>query len=228
MRIISHRGAAGLAPENTIAGIQAGAKTKADAIEFDIRVSSDGKLVLSHDAKLRRTHGVNRKVSDMKASEIKKIKSSEGHGVPTLDEAIAVAGKKHLVIEGKREDWAEPLAKALKKYPQSGDWTVISFDHNELHKFKVLCPHMVVYVLEHRNIFDAINAARIYNFNGIDVNFWSLNPLAYWLARRHGLSIVVYTVNKVWQARLLARLYPAISITTDVPHQMEFLQKRSA
>lgn len=223
MRIIGHRGAAGLAPENTIIAIKTGAKTVADAIEFDIRVSSDGKLILSHDASLQRTHGDNRKVRDMRASEIKKIQSPAGHHVPTLEEAITAAGKKNLFIEGKREDWAEPLVRTLKKHPESKNWTVISFDHNELHKFKELCPDMTTYVLEHRNPFDAINAARVYGFSGVDINFWTLNPLAYWLARRHNLDVVVYTVNKPWQARLLRKLYPEISITTDFPDQMEFL-----
>ncbi len=224
MRIIAHRGAKGLAPENTIASIKAGAKTKADAIEFDVRVSSDGKLVLSHDASLKRTHGVKKKVHDMKASEIKKIQSAEGHGVPTLEEAMQAAGNKALFIEGKRETWAEPLAKALKKHPNRKNLTVISFDHQALDRFSDLCPDIPVYVLEHRNALDAINAARLYGFNGIDVNFWTLNPLAYWLAKRHKLEIIVYTVNKPWQARLLRKLYPDVDITTDHPHQMEFLK----
>ncbi|RTK93702.1 hypothetical protein EKI60_05155 [Candidatus Saccharibacteria bacterium] len=226
MRVISHRGAAGLAPENTIEAIKQGARSNADAIEFDVRVSSDGKLVLSHDANLKRTHGVNRKVRDMRAAEIRKIQSPEGHRVPTLAQALEAAGTKQLIIEGKRETWAEPLAVLLKKFPAKKRVTVISFDHQALHAFSQLCPEIPVYVLEHKNAFDAINAARVYNFNGIDVNFWTLNPLAYWLARRHKLEVVVYTVNKPWQARLLRKLYPSISITTDHPHQMKFLQKR--
>lgn len=224
MRIIAHRGAKGLAPENTIASIIAGAKSKADAIEFDIRVSSDDKLVLSHDASLKRTHGVKKKVHDMKASEIRKVQSPEGHGVPTLAEAMQAAGDKPLFIEGKRENWAVPLAKALAKHPNRERLTVISFDHQALDQFSQLCPDIPVYVLEHRNPLDAINAARIYGFNGIDVNFWTLNPLVYWLARRHKLEITVYTVNKLWQARLLLRLYPAINITTDHPHLLQAIK----
>lgn len=224
MRVISHRGAAGLAPENTIEAIKKGAKSKVDAIEFDIRISSDGKLVLSHDASLKRTHGVKKKVSDMKAHEIKKVQSPLGHSVPTLEEAIKAAGKMPLFIEGKRETWSEALAKALKDHPERGDITVISFDHQALHEFAELCPDIATYVLEHRNPFDAINAARIFGFTGIDVNYWTLNPLAYWLAKRHNLQVVVYTVNKPWIARLLRFLYPTISITTDYPDQMQFLR----
>lgn len=226
MRVISHRGAAGLAPENTIAAIKEGARAKVDAVEFDIRVSSDGKLILSHDASLKRTHGVKKKVRHMRAAEIKKIQSPEGHSVPTLEEAMQAAGKKPLFIEGKRETWAIPLAKILKQHPRRKDLTVISFDHQALHAFSQLCPGITTYVLEHRNAFDAINAARVYDFNGIDVNYWTLNPLAYWLAKRHNLEITVYTVNKPWLARLLRYFYPTISITTDFPNKMQFLRDK--
>ena len=226
MRVISHRGAAGLAPENTIAAIKKGAATAVDAIEFDIRVSSDGALVLSHDASLKRTHGVKRKVRDMKASEIKKVESPEGHGVPTLAEAMKAAGDKPLFIEGKREDWAQPLAQALGGHPRRKDFTVISFDHQALKEFKELCPDIKTYVLENHNALDAINAARLFGFEGIDVNYNTLNPLAYWLAKRHGLEMVVYTVNKKWIARLLRFLYPSVSITTDHPTDMLFLRKK--
>ncbi|MCA9329713.1 hypothetical protein KDA11_03645 [Candidatus Saccharibacteria bacterium] len=227
MRIIAHRGAKGLAPENTIASIIAGAKSNADAIEFDIRVSSDNKLVLVHDASLKRTHGVKRKVHHMRVSEIKKIQSIDGHGVPTLQEAIKAAGNKPLFIEGKRETWSPLLAQIILKLTkeQQSKITVISFDHQALDQFSGLCPNIKVYVLEHRNAFDAINAARLYGFNGIDVNFWTLNPLAYWLARKHNLEITVYTINKIWQAKLIHKLYPDVNITTDHPHRMEFLKQ---
>jgi glycerophosphoryl diester phosphodiesterase len=228
MRIIAHRGAKGLAPENTIASIIAGVESKADAIEFDIRVSSDQQLVLSHDASLKRTHGVKKKVHHMKASEIKKVQSPDGHGVPTLQEALKAAGDRPVFIEGKRETWAPLLAKAVDRMSKSQRkrTTVISFDHQALDEFSDLCPDVPVYVLDHHNAFDAINAARVYGFDGIDVNFWTLNPLAYWLARRHKLEITVYTVNKPWQARLIHRFYPDVNITTDHPHQMEFLQQK--
>ena len=227
MRIIAHRGAKGLAPENTIASIKAGAQSEADAIEFDIRLSSDGRLVLMHDASLERTHGVKRKVHHMRASEIKKVQSPEGHGVPTLEEALRAAGDKPLFIEGKRDAWAMPLAKHLRKHNKQ-NITVISFDHQTLDEFSDLCPEVPVYVLEHRNPFDAVNAARIYGFDGIDVNFWTLNPLVYWLAQRHGLEVTVYTVNKLWQARLLLKLYPKINITTDHPHILAVLKNTPA
>jgi len=49
MLIISHRGAKGLAPENTKPGFEAALKSNADYIEFDVNTTNDGVLVVNHD-----------------------------------------------------------------------------------------------------------------------------------------------------------------------------------
>lgn len=223
MKIIGHRGAAGLALENTIEAIRAARKAGVDAIEFDIRVSTDGELVLSHDASLERTHGFDKKVRHMHSREIRSVRSPEGNRVPTLAEAVAAAKETPLVIEGKSEDWPELLATFILSRKLK-NCTVISFNHQALAKFRELCPTVPTLVLEHRNPFDAINAARTYKFDGIDINYWTLSPLSYWLAKRHNLRIVVFTVNKPWVGRFLRVLYPSIAITTNVPHKLQFLR----
>lgn len=226
MKIIGHRGAAGLAPENTIASIKAAIRSGVDAIEFDVRATKDHELVLSHDASLERTHGVDKKVRHMSASEVRTVRSTIGHSVPTLTEAVSAAGSTPLYIEGKSGDWARPLAKFLHSHPARSRCTVISFNHQELHAFHQLEPKIRVLVLEHRNPFDAINAARVYDFDGIDINYWTLSPLSYWLARRHKLDIVVFTVNKPWIGSFLRILFPAIALTTNVPNKLQFLRPK--
>jgi len=224
VKIIGHRGAAGLAPENSLAAIRAAIAAGVDAIEFDIRVTSDGKLVLSHDASTMRTHGVNKKVKETHSKEIQKIRSDVGTEVPTLQQAVEAAKGTPLLIEGKSSGWAEPLAEYLNAHEKLKA-SVLSFNHQELYKFKKLSPETKTYVLEHRNPFDAINAARTYQFDGIDFNFWTLNPLTYFLARRHNFDIAVFTVNKPWLASFLNFLYPDISITTNDPRKMQHLRE---
>jgi glycerophosphoryl diester phosphodiesterase len=55
IRIIGHRGARGVAPENTVAAIRHGVEVGAQAIEIDLHVSADGELVVIHDPTLDRT-----------------------------------------------------------------------------------------------------------------------------------------------------------------------------
>jgi len=226
MKVIGHRGAAGLAAENSIASIKAAIAAGVDAIEFDIRRSKDGKLFLCHDPSLDRTHDVDEFISGLTTKQIQRIKGPNGDHVPTLEEALDTCGNLPVYIEAKGSGWAETLKAVLDVHPNKENFIVISFNHEALHEFHEFCPDIPVYVLEHRNPFDAINAARVYNFNGIDVNYWTLNPLAYYLAKRHKLQIAVFTVDKPWIARLLSWLYKDIGLTTNVPHLMQFLRSK--
>ncbi|WP_396208571.1 glycerophosphodiester phosphodiesterase family protein [Gemmatimonas sp.] len=47
--IIGHRGAAGLAPENTLAAFSRGCREGANGVELDVHVTGDGALVVHHD-----------------------------------------------------------------------------------------------------------------------------------------------------------------------------------
>lgn len=58
MLVVAHRTLPPDAPENSIAGIRAAAAAGADAVEVDVRRTSDGVPVLMHDPFLRRTTGV--------------------------------------------------------------------------------------------------------------------------------------------------------------------------
>lgn len=54
MKIIGHRGAAGLALENTLESLRAGINAGAHSIEFDVRLTKDGEVVLCHDSDLKK------------------------------------------------------------------------------------------------------------------------------------------------------------------------------
>lgn len=221
MRIIGHRGAAGLALENSLEAIAAAREAGVDGIEFDIRVTADGHLVLSHDKSTKRVSKERRHIAKTKRREVVAISLHNNEAIPTLDEALQACGDTPAVIEGKDTGWAEPLHKTLQKYTSRKKDVVISFQHEELSTFKRLSPTTKVYVLERTNLIEAITAARRYGFDGINLNFWLLNPLTYHLARRHKLDILVYTVNSALLARFIHFFYPRVGITTNVPHQMQ-------
>lgn len=54
-RIFGHRGAAGMAPENTLPSFAAAIEAGADRLELDVHASADGQVVVFHDATLERT-----------------------------------------------------------------------------------------------------------------------------------------------------------------------------
>ncbi|EOL8967403.1 glycerophosphodiester phosphodiesterase [Cronobacter dublinensis] len=53
--IVAHRGGGRLAPENTLAAIDTGARLGHAMIEFDVKLSKDGQIFLLHDDTLERT-----------------------------------------------------------------------------------------------------------------------------------------------------------------------------
>jgi len=222
MKIIGHRGAAGIALENTLESIRSAIAAGVDAIEIDVRLTKDKYLVLSHDFSTGRLSKSDVVISDATLEELQTVKLSNGRRIPTLEEAIKTVGDTPLIVEAKGGGWAQILADVLDKHPRK-DIRVIAFDHDGLTDFHELRPDIPVYALDRWSPFDAVQTAQARGFAGVDLNFWVLNPLAYRLARNVGLDIIVFTVNHVWIARFLKWLYPEISITTNNPDKLGYL-----
>lgn len=226
MHIAGHRGAAGLAPENTLAAISAALRAGVDAVEFDVRQTKDGDFVLSHDATTTRTTGTSHKIGSTTTKVLMELVLENGERIPRLEQAMKLIGKKTpVIIDIKGGGWARQLAAFVAKYP-TYTIAIIAFNHNELAQFHKYAPHIDVYALDHNNPFEVVYTAKKHGFTGIDLNFWIINPLTYFMARRAGMKIIVYTVNKLWMARFLKFLYPTIVITTDVPQIMQSLRNR--
>lgn len=217
MKIIGHRGAAGLALENTLPSLELARLLGVDAIEFDIRKTRDEVLVLCHDADLERISGQNVKIRDMSLEDLQQIVLSDGEStVPTLEAALHMTGKRAVVIEIKQNGCALALMKLLEKFPDR-DITIASFKLNELSDLRNRGPHLKLVGLERTKPFDIIQFARQRKLDGVGLNFWLLNPLTYFLIKRSKLSLYVYTVNNKFVGRLIAALYPDVAVCTDHP-----------
>ena len=228
MKIIGHRGVAGVALENTLESIRYAMQTNVDAIEFDVRLTADKQFVLCHDSTTWRISDQVKTINAEPLAAIKRVKLRNGEHIPTLKQVLKVTADKPLYIEPKGESWAHELAKLLRQHDTSR-LSVIAFDHKELAKFHAKLPKVDTYALQKLHateLFETIRYASKAGFAGIDMNFWLLNPLTYWLAKRNNLRIVVYTVNRNWIAGYLVWLFPNIDITSDVPHLLHAIQTR--
>ena len=120
--VYGHRGARALLPENTLPGFKYTAGVGADWIEFDTQVTSDGVLVISHDAHLNRAicqgpEGENaiRKLTfaqvrewdcgALKNKDFPRQQPVPGTKVPTLDEVLdlALSTRLNFLLEIKTE-----------------------------------------------------------------------------------------------------------------------------
>ncbi len=102
--VIGHRGACKRAPENTMAAFRLAAETGADAIEFDVKLTADGHVVVMHDQTLDRTTNGSGPVHASTLAEIKRLdagahfsESYAGETVPTLDEVLDELGEQLLL-----------------------------------------------------------------------------------------------------------------------------------
>lgn len=96
--VIGHRGAAALAPENTLAGIRAAHAAGCEWIEFDVHLSGDGVAMVIHDEDLKRVAGVDLRVAESPAAELQRHDVGtwfgpefSGERVPTLSEYLETA-----------------------------------------------------------------------------------------------------------------------------------------
>src|SRR4051812_33505820 len=80
VEIVAHRGASYDAPENTVAAIKLAWEQKADASEFDVYLTKDGQIVISHDANTKRTTGVDKKVAEQTLEEIRRLDAGKWKG----------------------------------------------------------------------------------------------------------------------------------------------------
>src|SRR5687768_11716658 len=129
--VYAHRGGAALAPENTIAAFDRGMQEGADGLEFDVRLSRDGVVVVHHDPTLERTTSGQGPVSALTAEELAQLDAGhkfsdskgtftfrgQGIGVPRLDEVVRRYPDARLIIEMKddSEAMAEAVVDVLRK-----------------------------------------------------------------------------------------------------------------
>jgi len=104
---IGHRGARAYAPENTLTSFKKALEIGVDAIELDIRKTKDNKLVVIHDADVKRTTNKKGLVSELTLREIKDLDADSGEKIPTLKETLDFLDKKVKVFVELKETGIE-------------------------------------------------------------------------------------------------------------------------
>jgi len=208
MLIIGHRGAAGLAPENTLAAFQKGIETGADALEFDVQLTRDGVPVVIHDSTLFRTHGKRHIVRWTEHASLQQI-AAKGHQIATLEEVLDLCfGKILLNLEVKNRGTGAVIAHYVKEryIKKDSDWDNIlfsSFKGLELRAIRRVSAHAELALLHNRNPFAFIAYHRQLHLTAVGFHRLYTNPLATEIARKLGLFMYCYTVNRPGAAKRL-------------------------
>lgn len=71
--IIGHRGASGLAPENTLAAFSLAIALGSDGVEMDVQMSRDGRPVVMHDTRVNRTTNAKGGVTRLTLGQLQRL-----------------------------------------------------------------------------------------------------------------------------------------------------------
>lgn len=123
MLIAAHRGASEDLPENTIVALAAAVELGCDFVEFDVRGTRDGRLVVIHDDRLERTTNGTGRVAERTLHDLRPLDAGAwmgerhaGRKIPTLNETIAVLqGSAPFIVDFKEQspELVDELALSL-------------------------------------------------------------------------------------------------------------------
>ncbi|HEU4502116.1 MAG TPA: glycerophosphodiester phosphodiesterase family protein [Nitrospira sp.] len=130
---IGHRGAAGHAPENTLAAIRKGIALGVDFVEIDVRCTADGVLVVLHDATVNRTTNGKGPIERLSLRDVRALDAGNGEYIPTLEEVLGVlAGQTGLMVELKIKGVAKKTVEVVQAAQFNKPVIYASFLHEEL------------------------------------------------------------------------------------------------
>ena len=148
---IGHRGAAGHAPENTIAAIRKGISLDVDFVEVDVQRTRDGRLVLMHDELVNRTTSGSGLIGEMTWDELQLLDAGHGERIPSLEAALeAASGRAGVILEAKTPGIGPELYEAVQASAFSGPVIYASFLHAEILAIRRIDPQAKTMALMER------------------------------------------------------------------------------
>lgn len=202
MQLIAHRGASGLAPENTLKAFALALELGVSAIELDVQWA-DGELWVFHDRRLERCSNGRGVLTRQSREYLASLDAGEGEHIPTLWQVLQlVAGQCELHIELKGLHTAAPVAALTRRAEaelgfRPEQWLISSFDHKELLAFQHERPDIRLGALI------AGQPRHLARF-AAEMGCWSLNcdvdfttPVLVQDAHNRGLKVLVYTVDEI-------------------------------
>ena len=158
VEIVAHRGASGIAPENTMASIKKAIEIGVDWIEIDVRQTLDRVLIVIHDENLKRTTNGKGLVVTLPYKKIKTLDAGswfdpkfKEETIPSLNEVLKLIKKAdaRLLIEVKGTKLAQPrlcenLIELIQKHEVYEQVVIQSFNAEFLKTLRRLDKKIVI------------------------------------------------------------------------------------
>jgi len=196
IKVIGHRGAAGLAPENTLLSYRRAIEIGVDYVETDVHLTRDRRLVVMHDRTVDRTTNGAGAVADLTFAEIRELDAGKGEKVPTLLEVLEVIkGRTKIHIEMKGEGTPGPVVDAVRRLDMVADVVVTSGDTDRIRTVKELCPAIAVEHIYGDPPPDAIERALSAGAGRVSVNIHHITHEYVRAAHENGLLVIAWPPN---------------------------------
>ena len=220
---VGHRGAAGHAPENTIAAIRKGVSLGVDFVELDVRRTRDGRLAVIHDELVDRTTNGTGPVCEMTWHELQQLDAGNRKGVPCVEAALAAAnGHAGVILEIKTPGIGPDLHRVVRASNFEGPIIYASFLHSEILQIRKMDRLAATMAL--MECVPVSGAAFARDANATLVGLCHDSATAGFMAALHeaGLKVLLYTVNG---PRLIQRAIDlgADGVISDYPERIPMI-----
>ena len=221
--IVGHRGARGIAPENTLASFQMAIDIGVDAIELDLHVTRDGDLVVMHDPALERTTDGTGEIGDFTFDELNRLNAAAKfvgeieYGVqriPTLHQVFDLVGGKpslYLEIKLRNNNTRYPgierkMLDVVRGFNALTSTLVTSFDFASLAEVKRIEPAIRTQVNISAGYFDSLGSIEPKDvamdlvkrgYRWIAINKKYLTPEMFTALKERELNVHPWVVNEV-------------------------------
>jgi glycerophosphoryl diester phosphodiesterase len=231
-RVIGHRGAASLAPENTVAGLRRARALGCRWVEFDVRMTADNRLVLLHDDRLDRTTNGRGRARSLPLEAIRRCdagswfaSSFAGERVPTLEEVMAALSELGLganlelkAERGKATETGLAAAELTARLwpPHLPAPLISSFIAEAIRAARERAPSVAYGLLLRSAAGQRWRQAEALGCTTVNLDHRRLRPAIVSEIRSAGFAVLAYTVNDVMRARELFE-WGVASVISDVP-----------
>jgi glycerophosphoryl diester phosphodiesterase len=196
---VGHRGARAYEIENTLESFKKAIELGANAIELDVRTSSDGKLIISHDDNLKRVFGKEVRINEATLEELKEL---TGNRIATFKEALRFIDRKveKILVELKEAGYESKVLDVIRKEKMEDRVIAVSFHEEALAHVRNL-DKKIETGLVYAKFKKPIDAA-------LKLNAQYLVPLYRFVHRRDvakahkkNLKVIVWTINTKEEVR---------------------------
>ncbi len=231
--IVGHRGAAGLAPENTLPAFKLAVRIGAGVVECDVRRSQDGEILVFHDEEMRRLTSLKGRLSDWTANDLReKARVHASAPIPTLRELCTLLRDANrdegrevaLFVEIKEPGLAGIVSKTIQEVSPELRCVLGSFLEAEVRAVIQAGAHPALQLsVSNTNYAEPLWIRPEFQIAGIPLSDAKEETIS--ALKGQGLAVWVWTVNRIGDMQRLI-LHGVDGIITNRPDRLVDLLNR--